>query len=156
MKYKILLIFIVTISSCSLFTPEIPPYLVSKISVLNGIDENQNIASVNFTLVNKELIQITKLDLEFDIYDTENNQQPKIGTNHVESSIDTILEPSESLEYSILLDPLFYYSPENQLTVTRFCILNVYFSDGTIWSDKHKQFLIMAESISVESVDSDD
>ena len=145
-------LIIILLSSCSLLGIEEPTFSISSIKVINGTNSDHDIAGLVFVLDNFDDRDIVSLSFEFDIYDTEGNQQPGIVENHVESFKEiSILRGTEGTGIEVL-DELFTLPPSESLTATRFCITGINYTDGSSWKDVIRQYLIMVTDIQVETL----
>ncbi len=148
--YTVLLITL--FSSCSFLSIEEPTYKISSIKTVNGITEDFEIAGLVFVLKNLDNRDISSISFEFDIYDTDGNQQPGIGKNHVESSIEINILSEMEDSVTVAFDSKFSKPLLDSLTATRFCITKIEYSDGSRWRDILKQYQIMVSEIEVETL----
>jgi len=148
--YSIFLIIL--ISSCTTFGIEEPTYSITSIKVVNGTTEDFEIAGLVFVLKNYDMRDISSIIFEFDIYDTHGNQQPGFGENHVESSAQISILSEMEDNVTVSFDSRFSIPSQKILTVTRFCIRKINYTDGSSWRDELKQYQIMVSEIEVETL----
>ncbi len=137
------------LASCGMFDLAPVPYLVTGLTVISGEGDEYRLGAVDVTVFNQGEREIIFLDLDFDLYDTAGYPQPRIGSNRVKARFRQSLPPGEEVSFRIVLDSLFNRIPSEPLTLTRFCITEIGFSDGSVWADRLRLNLIMEDGVAV-------
>jgi len=142
-----------SISSCSFPGRENPSFSIMSKKVITGSSSAYNIGVLIFVLHNFDEREISSIVFDFDVYDIYGKQQPQIGKNHIESSLEIQILSGSRKTITVVLDSLFSLPASETLTVTRFCITRINYSDNSYWSDEFRQFQIMASEIEVETLE---
>ena len=148
-----LIIFI--LSACALPGTEPPPYLITKVSVTTGEDQNCLIGSVELVLINRGEKAIESLNLEFDLFDTTGLPQPRTGQNHVKTHFTQSISSGAEITLHVVLDSMFSFPPLSPLTLTRLCITKIAYEDGSCWTDWLKLHLVMGDRVTVTDIRDD-
>ncbi len=140
----------ISLYSCSLRFPGQAPYLINSIKVLNGRSDDWYIGAVNLSVVNTSSESISSMSINFDVYDIDGTPRPSFGENSIETILRENIVPGGEVEIEIPLDSLFVIRSLKKLTISRFCILKVVFSDGTEWVDTGRYWEISWKDIEVK------
>jgi hypothetical protein len=143
------LLVLSVLASCEIINISPAPYLVTRVSVITGGGDDYRLGAAEVDLLNQAEKEITSLLLEFDLYDINGLAQPRIGKNRVEATFFESIPSGEEISLRIVLDSLFTLPPLCPLTLTRFCLTNIGYADGSVWTDRLKLNLIMEDRVTV-------
>jgi len=146
---SVLLLVLPWLISCEIINVTPAPYLVTQVSVITGGGDDYRLGAVEVILLNRAEKEILSLELEFDLYDTSGLAQPRIGENRVKARLLESIPSGAEISLRIVLDSLFSLPPPDTLTLTRFCITGIGYIDGSVWTDRLKQNLIMEDRVTV-------
>jgi hypothetical protein len=148
----IFFLIISMLSACAIPGTEPPPYLIKKVSVITGEDQDYLLGAMELMFVNRGEKGIESLNLEFDLYDTTGLAQPQTGQNRVKAHFTESISPGAGITLHVVLDPLFSFPPPSPLTLTRLCITRIGFEDGSTWTDWLRLHLIMGDRVTVTNL----
>ncbi len=129
-----LLLFLLTLCSCSLFAKESCPYLVNGSVRLVSETGEFEAAGFDLFLVNKSVKTINNFTLVFFLFD-EDGEAISNGRCNFVISVSKIVEAGKSLETCISLDPYLSEIPECPYEVDYLYISRVEYEDGSVWED---------------------
>ncbi|MCR4742533.1 MAG: hypothetical protein K5866_06665 [Treponema sp.] len=130
---SLLLLFIFTLSSCSLFADSQIPYLIEG-EMLMEASSDYEIAGFDITFVNKGDKAISSFTFVFFIYDQDGNI-PSIGRNNIVMTVDARLGQGQVLKSCLPLDDYLYEIPEEAYQIDYLYVSKIIYEDGSEWSD---------------------
>ncbi len=121
--------------SCSNFSKQNPPYVVSGEMVIEDSRDYEN-GGFDFSFFNKSDKAVVSFTLVFYLFDEEGNP-PLSGKNNITLKIAERVEPLEKLEMCVSIDRYLTYVPSEPFTADFIYVSKIIYEDGTQWSDPY-------------------
>jgi len=120
-------------SGCQFFAKESLPYLIDAEMTMDSSNIYE-IAGLDFTFMNKSNKSIKSFTIVFYLFDEDGNP-PSLGNNNLVIQIDSVIQPSETMEDCFSLDSFLYEIPDCPYQLDYLYVSRIEYEDGSVWSD---------------------
>lgn len=112
------------------------PYVISRPEFIIGeVDSFFMYGGILLDFCNSAEKEIEHIELSFSLYDTQTQESPLFGTNHIVTTYDQHISPDEEMELCISLDEYLYTIPSEVFAIKNFCVTKIIYTDGSRWTD---------------------
>lgn len=128
----------VILSSCTVFADERinlknVPYIVKAETTMENSEIYENMG-LNLYFYNNSEKKVEKFSLVFFLFD-EDGEIPSGARGNIMLSVESSIDPHESIEDCISLDKYVYVVPEEPFNVDYVYISKIQYDDGSVWND---------------------